>query len=211
MLSTRATPLLLVTLCAYSAFAAPAGTGEPSGLSTKSPLAREAAAAALQALNVLQRRHCPQQSLFEQPSIHSASEAIVGDAVGIELQLVFPDKSSARVLVGRTIAHKLFLFSSSPAACEIRLPLMSATSLTAIEKHNANPSRTFSRRPYKRFEGLTNEQLSQRFFGFIPPEEFARRSSAPLEKSNPAPPASWHCPANWYAKHDGCDCDCGAR
>lgn len=207
--------VLFLALLVAPVLGAPAGdatagdatAGEPTALSAHSPLAHEAAATAIQALNVQLRRHCPEQTPFAKPMIHSASEAVVGDAVGVQLRLLFDDKSSAYVLVGRTAAHKLFLFSASPAACEMRLPLMRAMSATSIEKHNANPARTFDRVIYKQFEGLTDTQLAARFLGSLD----GRQSDAlrPLEKSTP--PTSWRCSSSWYGAHDGCDCDCGAH
>jgi hypothetical protein len=157
--------------CALLACGAPRGAravglhgddGIPLSIAADSADARAAAEAALRELNVRIRHYCPKQGTFARIEVLSAGRTVVSDAMQIDLTARLDGAHTVRLFLEQGPRGKWPLERSEPYACELRAAAMTINAREGVEKHNADPTRTYTAAVYKQFEGFTDAQLVAR-------------------------------------------------
>lgn len=158
--------------------------GAGSSLALDSQRVKDGIQLALHDLNVRVRHACPQQASFSKAVATEAAAAMIAGAVELQLRLLVDGSLPVRVDIGESPSGKSFYIGSDPEPCEVRASLMTLNDPVAIEKHNANPARTFDRASYKRFEGLTDTQILASHLGAM---RIAGESLAQLHEAEALP------------------------
>lgn len=158
--------------------------GVPRVVPTGSADVRAASDAALRELNVRAGHYCPQQGAFRSIRVRAAAQAVISDALELELSATLDGTRAALLGMRRGVEGKWSLVRSEPYACEVRSSggRGGLSARADIEKHNADPGRTFDRAHYKAFDALTDAQLRARLLRpvFAPPDDVGGRVAVEL-------------------------------
>jgi len=170
-------------------------SGVPETIDPDCEIARQATEAALREVNVRVHHYCRSQGQFHTAKADQAARVVISHAEEVELALVLDGAHAAAVGMREAPGGKWALVSSRPYPCEIRKAAMTINDVETIEKHNADPVRTYDRASYKRFEGRTDAQIEKELLAkpLIPPDDAIVRTAVdplPLEKRRGGAPGA---------------------
>lgn len=176
----------------------PVSVGSPLAVEGGDEDANRALETAIDAMNVRIQHYCRHQGAIKDYRLLSAEKEVVSDAIEYVIDAEVDGGQMVTVRVAlRGAGGKATFLGSSPYACSVRNSAM-ANCPADVEKHNADPSRSYDQAVYKMFQGHTYSSLARKYLGglrvhseavlgVVVPDEDAALSFAVLEKGGGVP------------------------
>ena len=158
---------LLAGLAAGEAEREHVALGAPAPLPASHANVSRAIDKAVAAMNVRMAHYCPHQGAFASVELLGAALEVTSDAPLYTLGLRMDGQYNVTVFVrGREDVGKLVFVSSVPYCCSVRSANL-ANIARDVEKHNADPTRTYDQAVYKAFQGHTYASLARSRLGLL--------------------------------------------
>ncbi|KAJ1626792.1 hypothetical protein T492DRAFT_877785 [Pavlovales sp. CCMP2436] len=141
---------------------------------------------AVKAMNVRLQHFCPHQGRFTDVALVSAAREVVSDSPLYELRLKVDGKYDVMAYVmQREDVDKLTFLRSLPYCCSVRSSDLLANNARDVEKHNADPDRSYDQALYKQFSEHTYSSLANKYLGLLrrPNGDFWLDEPQPMEKA----------------------------